>query len=507
MDLTVFQQQRPHQQTQQQQQQQSFVIDSGDDDKAAKKRIDSAIAMKSNNQLLYISLEYPLDHIYLPGEQITGTINISQFLLSSTSKQSTARIDIHLACSFRVCEPSSNTKKQSVFKVMANPIWISLSDTNKAPFSLTIPSHLPAYNTDDKSINGRIEYKLKAVYEITDLPLSLYPKTSTPILISAQIFTADPDYTTPMQNQKEIMITIPRDVVLKKSMTMLRKGDTGLVSSRLCIPHSCFLPGESIPFTLYVQHIAPIRQAQGIHIRLERITTITTSAEEKRSVTTMRTLTLPLLCGADDHTTAINSSQQLKIPGSTSPTIKTNKLIPFSIEYRIKALVNMDMHHFMDDIPQRKRDRAYNMMSKMIMAAAASTDQQGEGPAFLYNTTVELDLPIQVGTTHAPVITAAPKHHSLPYPLHTAPSSLPSLTSPLITSPDQYDDDHSESSAQHHVRIHRFDSDPLYSRSSLSTTTEYLALPSPNEVDMSQRPPSAPPLADLVDPPPCYLPS
>lgn len=69
MDLTLFQQQRPHQQTQQKQKQQHFVID---DDKTTKKRIDSAIAMKSNNQLLYISLEYPLDHIYLPGEQITG---------------------------------------------------------------------------------------------------------------------------------------------------------------------------------------------------------------------------------------------------------------------------------------------------------------------------------------------------------------------------------------------------------------------------------------------------
>lgn len=66
MDLTLFQQQRPHQQTQQQQ---HFVID---DDKTTKKRIDSAIAMKSNNQLLYISLEYPLNHIYLPGEQVTG---------------------------------------------------------------------------------------------------------------------------------------------------------------------------------------------------------------------------------------------------------------------------------------------------------------------------------------------------------------------------------------------------------------------------------------------------
>lgn len=71
MDITLFQQQRPHQQTQQHPHQQHFVIDDKDD-KATKKRIDSAIAMKSNNQLLYISLKHPLDHIYLPGEEITG---------------------------------------------------------------------------------------------------------------------------------------------------------------------------------------------------------------------------------------------------------------------------------------------------------------------------------------------------------------------------------------------------------------------------------------------------
>lgn len=71
MDITLFQQQRPHQQTQQHLHQQHVVIDDKDDT-TTKKRIDSAIAMKSNNQLLHISLERPLDHIYLPGQDITG---------------------------------------------------------------------------------------------------------------------------------------------------------------------------------------------------------------------------------------------------------------------------------------------------------------------------------------------------------------------------------------------------------------------------------------------------
>lgn len=79
-----------------------------------------------------------------------GTVNISQLLLSTTWKQSTARIDVHLSCSFKACD----AKKQSVFKLMTNPIWISLSDMNKAAFSLTIPSHLPAYSTHDK-VYGR----------------------------------------------------------------------------------------------------------------------------------------------------------------------------------------------------------------------------------------------------------------------------------------------------------------------------------------------------------------
>ncbi|KAF1800920.1 hypothetical protein FB192DRAFT_1383002 [Mucor lusitanicus] len=517
MDITLFQQQQPHQQTQQHPHQQHVVIDSKDD-KTIKKRIDSAIAMKSNNQLLHISLEHPPDHIYLPGEEITGTVNISQLLLSTTWKQSTARIDVHLSCSFKACD----AKKQSVFKLMTNPIWISLSDMNKAAFSLTIPSHLPAYSTHDKSINGRIEYKLKAVYEITDLPLSLYPKTSIPVLISAQISTADPDYTTPMQNEKEIVLTIPRDVVLRKST--LRKGDTGLVSAKLVIPHSCFLPGESIPFALYIQHIAPIKQAQGIHVVLERITTITTPTEEKRSVTTIKTLNLPLLCNVDDHAATVNSSQQLRIPEATAPTLETasNKLIPFAIHYRLKALVNMDMHQFMEEIPQRKRDRAYNMMSKMMMVAAAtSSDQQGVGPAFFYSTTIELDLPIRIGTTHEPIITTnnAPKHHSLPYPLHIASSTSSSFASSrqLMASPEQYE--------HHHVNsIQRFDSDPTFdrqrtitsssstttttaptNRSSVSTIAEYLTLPC-TEAEIYDRPPSAPPLTDIMDPPPpCYM--
>lgn len=79
MDLTLFQQQRTQQQTQQQH---HFVISDDDNindntDTLTRKRIDSAVAMKSNNQLLYISLKHPLDHIYAPGEELAGKLSIT----------------------------------------------------------------------------------------------------------------------------------------------------------------------------------------------------------------------------------------------------------------------------------------------------------------------------------------------------------------------------------------------------------------------------------------------
>lgn len=353
-----------------------------------------------------------------------------------------------------------------------------------------------------QSVGGKIEYKVKAIYEMANLPPSIYPKASAPILISAQISTADPLYTTPMQSEKELLMTIPRDIALRKSAS-LRKGRNGLVSAVLCIPHSCFLPGDCIPFSLTVHHIAPIRQTEGIHIVLERVTTITTPSEEKRDTTMVQRVILPLLCSLDDHTAHVHSQQQLKVPLTVSPTVETNKMIPLSVHYRVKALINMDMQQLVEDVPQRKRDRAYAMVNKVMMLDAASR------PAFFYNTTIELDLPITIGTTHEVLVPPQDEQCRLLHPLQVLPRP-PSCS--MIKSPDQY-----QPVNQNPLPIggsmNRHYSDPSWSKTGLVyhqeqrnsvkiRTFSSFHLPQSPLMDPSKvydRPPSAPPLTELPD--------
>jgi hypothetical protein len=336
---------------------------------------------------------------------------------------------------------------------------------------------------------------------MTNLPPSIYPKASASILISAQISTADPLYTTPMQSEKEMLMTIPRDIALRNATT-LRKGGNGLVSAVLCIPHSCFLPGDSIPFSLTVHHIAPIKQSEGIHILLERVTTITTPSEEKRDTTMVQRVILPLLCNLDDHSASVHSQQQLKVPTNVSPTVETNKMIPLSVHYRIKALINMDMQQLIEDVPQRKRDRAYTMMTKMMMLDAASR------PAFFYNTTIELDLPITIGTTHEVIAPPQDQQRRLLHPLQVLPRPSSCL---MIKSPDQYTSTNQRPLSAN-GGMGRLYSDPSWNKTSLVyqeqqgdvksrtfSSTYFSHVPPPSLLDDYDRPPSAPPLTELLD--------
>lgn len=329
------------------------------------------------------------------------------------------------------------------------------------------------------------------------MPLVLYPKTSVPILISAQISTTDPIYMTRIQSQKKISINIPRDIVLKNKK--LRKGEKGIVSAKFILPTTCFLPGQSIPFSLDIHHIAPVKQIQGIQVLLERITTLQGENESSIDTKVIDKLILPLVCDLDDFSAYI-TDQVLHVPNNISPTSHTKGqdiIMPFSIQYRLKVLVNMDMHHFLEDIPVRKRDRAYSMMTKMI----GSLEQDG-GPAFFYGTTIELDLPVIIGTTSK----------------HRQTSSLTPVTLPnrlmMVNSPDDY---HSLSPLS--VPVHQQDirnisrrlcSDPTFDRANnliqqhqFISTTSFFG----QQERVTDRPPSAPPLVDfqdLISPPP-YL--
>ncbi|KAG2211189.1 hypothetical protein INT47_006308, partial [Mucor saturninus] len=459
--------------------------------------LDSAISAISTSKDVRNPIRIDLDHahsyIYLPGEIISGFVTVEP-----CSRKNRGRVDIQLSCSFRVLSDDLHkaTKKRSIFKVMINPIWIPENEY-QSRFSLTIPPDLPAYNVNDESINGRIEYKLKATYEIAaDMPLVLYPKTSVLILISAKISTTDPIYTVPIHSRKEISISIPRDVVLKNKK--LRKGEKGTVSAKFSLRTCCFLPGQSIPFTLGIQHMAPVKQIQGIQVLLERITTLQGESGNSIDTTVIDKLILPLVCDLDDYSAYI-TDQVLHVPNNISPTSHTKGqeiVMPFSIQYSLKVLINMDMHNFLEDIPVRKRDRAYSMMTKII----GSLEQDGGGPAFFYGTTIELNLPVVIGTTSSSTLKQA--------------SSLTPVTLPnrlmMVNSPDDY---HPLSSVP--VRQQGFSnisrrlcSDPTFDRTNL-IQQQHQFLSTASLFDQGERvmerPPSAPPLVDFQDltsPPP-----
>lgn len=337
---------------------------------------------------------------------------------------------------------------------------------------------------------------MKAIYEMTDLPLSLYPKISLPILISERISTNDPLYVIPTQSKKEIEITIPRDIVLKNDR--LLKGDKVTVSAKLFLSTFCFLPGQNIPFKLKIQHIAPVKQIQGIQIMLERTIRIQEKQGDCLETTSIAKIILPFVCDINDYTACI-TDQVLKIPENISPTscnIRHDVVMPFYIQYRLKVFINMDMYHISEDVPIRKRDRAYSMVTKMI----GNLEDQDNGPAFFYKTTIELELPVIIGTTAAP-----------PPPVRSQKilKQMQQLPNMMVASPEIY---HSAmSSTARHNMIFRLESDPttqsksneIHLRRHQCTSTSSFFSPSVMECI---RTPSAPPLPseDRTSPPP-YL--
>lgn len=326
-----------------------------------------------------------------------------------------------------------------------------------------------------------------------------------------------------MQIGKEITITIPRDITLKTSKK-LRKGEKGRVSTKLYLPTSCFLPGDSIPFSLEIQHIAPIKQLQGIQVTLERITRVQYDGVDSIETTMMKKSILPFICDSEDNHCVIAPAKgepALVIPEGISPSTSTN-IMPLDMGYKLKVLINMDMqHHFLEDAPVRKRDRAYSMVTKMM----GSLELDGDGgPAFFYGTTIELELPITVGTTRGQQhslnttcsATAAAKiisrnRLSLPTKLSSSSSSL------IVTSPENLlplpPPQHRSAAQEQPKLVNRFDSDPSFNRRCHSNNSSiyslvqrqqnpslFLSTPSLLSIGntLTERPPSAPALTDLL---------
>ena len=87
-----------------------------------------------------------------------------------------------------------------------------------------------------------MEYKVKAVHEIVELPSCVWPKASAVVQVHERISTAEDRYLKGMTSEGKLSFHIPHDITLKHCS--FRKGDIKTASAWLHVSRSCFLPGK-----------------------------------------------------------------------------------------------------------------------------------------------------------------------------------------------------------------------------------------------------------------------
>ncbi|KAI8084686.1 uncharacterized protein BX664DRAFT_170867 [Halteromyces radiatus] len=373
------------------------------------------------------NIEFEIDEplvkdTFFTGDSIQGNIRLRH----AERLQDTSRLDIQLSCTFQ----GDNHTKTKLFKLLISPCLFVTPCQDCIPFSIPIPNEIPS-TIKDKTLPGTITYKLKVIHEIPKLSSSLYPKKSKEIIILDRIATED--YQSPISSEKELKITIPKDLVGKIKSSKWNKNEDTPVQARLSIPTSCFLSGQKIPLSLNIQHIAPVKHMQGIQLQLERITNVITSTGE-RSLDTiiLAKIVLPLICDLKDYSSSVNS--HLIIPQDTSPSLQTTNC-PLQITYRIRAAINVDLNNLLDEpaAPSRKRDIAKGMVNSW--GKKIGWTDEGTGMGTLFENTIDLELPIIIGTTTTTTTTTTTPLRSSPSSIHSLPNgSQISIASSLTSS-------------------------------------------------------------------------
>ncbi|KAI8343127.1 hypothetical protein BC941DRAFT_410493 [Chlamydoabsidia padenii] len=381
-----------------------------------------------------------LDNVYFAGDCIQGGVRIPY----ANSLTTASRLDIHLSCTFRPYNDTNKDGRQSttmkLFKVLVSPCLMVIPNNDYVAFSVPIPLDIPS-TMEDKTLPGATTYKIKVIHGMEALPLSLYPKKSIQVTILDRININDPVYQTSLSTEKDLKAVIPKDMTTKnKAGKWINNDSADSVHCRLSIPTTCFREGHNIPISLHVQHIAPVKQMEGIQLQLERIVNFTTATGERSVETlTVSDVTLPLICDVDDYSATVNS--HITVPAHTSPTLQTS-FSPVQISYRIKATVNLDINNLLEEpaAPSRKRDIAKGMVNSWGKRIGWALD--GSTTGILPDSIVELELPFTIGTFDTPSDSIpndsrsslrSASSVSLPPKLPTRPASISSPSScPLI---------------------------------------------------------------------------
>ncbi|KAK9692576.1 hypothetical protein K7432_014269 [Basidiobolus ranarum] len=196
---------------------------------------------------------------------------------------------------------------------------------HKFPFEFHLPATTSSFTLPTSYLGnkGSIQYSLRATHHKPWVPTSLSPRSVCPVLVSDLIDTQEAGYLTPFDQVKDVAI----------SLGTFRKSK-GTVEARVVIPKKAFTKGEIIPVKISINHIQPIRDANGVHVKLNQLSKFMANGYEQKQVTAVFAQDLALNIDSTSLSTILEA--KIRVPRSLPPTTITAPLISFSYELHVK---------------------------------------------------------------------------------------------------------------------------------------------------------------------------
>ncbi|ORX89780.1 hypothetical protein K493DRAFT_65448 [Basidiobolus meristosporus CBS 931.73] len=197
---------------------------------------------------------------------------------------------------------------------------------HKFPFEFHLPATSSSFSLPTCYLGnkGSIQYTLRATHHKPWIPTALSPRCVCPVLVSDFVDSQDPIYLTPLEETKEAILTLG---TFRKSK--------GPVKAKVFIPKKAFTKGEIIPVKISISHIQPIRDANGIHVKLLQLSSFMANGYEQKQASVV--FAQDLAYNVDSTSLSTTAEAKLRIPHSLPPTTIKSPLISFSYEIHVKV--------------------------------------------------------------------------------------------------------------------------------------------------------------------------
>ncbi|CAB4385048.1 unnamed protein product [Rhizophagus irregularis] len=249
---------------------------------------------------------------YFPGEEVHGAIIVQS---SKTIKSSAVRLKLR----------GKVTSKDRDFCLFEKEVSIGehkqVEKYLHFPFSFNLPTDIPS----SCMFSGYgITYTLKAALQtVSWLSETFLRKCSTEIKILDDINIKN--YPPP--------IVRPFQIEVKG-----KKKFRGYAHINIEISKGAIMRGQSVPISIHIKHIAPIKNLEGVLIALyKRTKTISKNGKEETTRKVISSTILPILINPDTSEATINT--KITVPNKVPPTVNNARY--FFISYSIE--INVDL--------------------------------------------------------------------------------------------------------------------------------------------------------------------